>query len=419
MDYIEEIKKLPSEVQDVLFSSFGALINREIAAKYNLDDKQQSLFIGFTNDLYLKTLKIDNLEAKLAGELKLAADKAHLLALDIAGLKLLIADDYFKGEILSYLSKNNADLTGYGRRVMEERIALEKERKLYSEEDEKPLKSALNTQATNKKVENNPTSRFIDLDDPINAPADLEAEKKSAIELFKEALLDTLESPADFEEIIEDYNETLIELLKDENFKKDLEDALYSNQEKISENRINFEDREVDGTVANYLRDFIKTNGSEFFSGVVLAQYLSNSVNTKKLNSEQKHLVGQLLKLYRNLSFFPDSMGNLPLENWQVIPFEKAATSEIPKSTLKSAVASIKEDGPVRKSPLSIKDDKPSKVSPAPVKAVQPEIIKDDYSNIPDELVELEKEILDYPEGSLEYRALQQEMKRFSGSKKK
>lgn len=389
MDYYSEIKKLPSEIKDILLSSYGASLNAEIAKKYNLDAKQEGQFIDFICDLFLRIFKIDNLESKIITDLKLLPDKAHSLALDMAGLKLLLADDYFKGEILTYLSKNNGDLLSYGQKVIEEKVALENERKFYAEDIEKPLESAIR-----KKDEVKKESKYIDLDDPVNGLAYEEDEKKSAISLFKEDLLDTLNLPIDFKEIIEEYNESLIDLLRDINFKKDLENALYSNQEKISANKISLDNREVEATVANYLRDFIKTNGSEFFSGVVLAQYLSSSANLKKLNQKEKYLVGQLLKLYRNLSFLPDSMGSLAVENWQIIPFDQVI---INKSSVKN---------------------KPSKPEVSK-KINSPSVAKEDLLNTPAELRELEKEILDYPENSLEYRALKEEMKRFSGAKKK
>ena len=276
---------MPSEVQDILMSSFGASINLEIAKKYNLDNNQLGLFINITNDLYLKVLKIDNLESRIISDLKMNAEQAHSFALDLAGLKLLVADDYFKGETLNYLVKNNADLTSYGRRAMEEKVAIEKEIKDMSESEEDSIENNLSKITDNKNQktpEDKSTYQTTDIIDQARSLEYIDQEKKAAISLFKEDLLDTLNSPADFDEIIEDYNELLIDLLSDEDFKKELEAALYSNQEKISEHRINFEGREVDGTVSNWLKDFIKTNGSEFFSGVALAQYLSNSANIKK-----------------------------------------------------------------------------------------------------------------------------------------
>ena len=391
MDYYSEIKKLAPEIQDILSSSFGTAINTEIIAKYQLDSNQAGLFIDFINDLYLKVLKIDNLENRIISALKLNSDSAHSLTLDIAGLKLLVADDYFKGEILNFLSKNNGDLTGYGKRVMEEKAALEKEKAAYLE-DEKPLGPIVNKVVDNK-VANKSKDNFLNLDDDsVSNFKEEEEEKKAAVLLFKEDLIDVLEVPDDFKNVIADYNETLIDLLHDEEFKKNLENALYSNQEKIGENRISINDHEADETVANWLKDFIKINGSELFSGVVLAQYLSGAANTKKLNPAEKHLLSQLLKLYRNLAFFPDSMENLPLENWQIIPFEvRNSGKEVPRAAsgnISTATKSLKKT------------------------ISQPDNISD-KPNITAELQELQTQLLVYPENSFEYKALKQEIVRF------
>lgn len=408
MNYIAEIKKLPLNIQDILISPFGASINSEIIKKYNLNDIQAGLFMDFTNDLCLKTLKIENLETKILSDLKLPADQAHSLSLDIAGLKLLIADDYFKGEILNYLSKNNADLTGYGKKVMEEKVALEKEQAAYLDLEEKPAAKNLDNKNGAEKILKNTkaatSSKFIDIMDAVKDLEYEEKEKRAAVSLFKEDLLETLNAPADYEEIIEEYNEVLIELLRDDNFKKDLENSLYSNQEKISERKIILDGHDVEGTVSNWLKDFIKTNGSEFFSGVALAQYLSNSANIKNLNQNEKHLISQLLKLYRNLSFFPDSMGNLPLENWQIVPFDRMTQERVALKMTPPAKSVRPTKEPVAPKQNSIV--KPI-VKPEPI--IKPEI---------DELAELNKEIANYPENSLEYRALKQEIEHYKKSHK-
>jgi hypothetical protein len=434
MDYIAEIKKLPSEVQDVLMSSFGASINLEISKKYNLDDSQANLFIDFTNDLYLKNLKIDNLEGKIISDLKLSADQAHSLALDIAGLKLLVADDYFKGEILNYLAKNNGDLTSYGQKVMEEKVAIEKEKKEELDLEEEPLNEGSDKEikkSNEKSLENRANSRLDELNDQVRSLEFIEGEKKSAISLFRENLLDTLNSPADFEEVIQEYNESLIDLLHDVDFKKDLENALYSNQEQITESRIHLEGREVDGTVSNWLKDFIKTNGSEFFSGVALAQYLSNSANIKNISPLEKHLISQLLKLYRNLSFFPDSMGNLPTSSWQIVPFDRMTQERValkmvppietpvakpifkPNLTPKTPIKEVIKETPVTQ-PIITKAIEES-LNNAPINNVSAPV--DSSENILDEITELNKEIANYPENSLEYRALKQEIEHFKKSK--
>jgi hypothetical protein len=76
-------------------------------------------------------------------------------------------------------------------------------------------------------------------------------------------------------------------------------------------------------TIGNWLKDFIEQKGSGIFNNIVLGDFLLKSVNAKKLNKNEKELVKKLLIFYRNLKFFPESMPNDAIENWQIIPFSE------------------------------------------------------------------------------------------------
>ena len=104
MDYLAEIKKLPSEIQDILISSFGAEVNSQIIKKHNLPEDDVSKLINVINDLYLKILPLKDLVARLADLFKKDSSSVKELSLDIAGLKLMIANDYFGREVEKYIS---------------------------------------------------------------------------------------------------------------------------------------------------------------------------------------------------------------------------------------------------------------------------------------------------------------------------
>ena len=117
-------------------------------------------------------------------------------------------------------------------------------------------------------------------------------------EQLSEILKDEIENGAD---LINDLNQAIFYWLsKDGTIQEELSKILLANQERLTAERIIFENREVDPSISYWLKDFIKQNGSEMFDELALAQYLSSSLNTKKLSIADKDVLRKLLKLYRS-----------------------------------------------------------------------------------------------------------------------
>lgn len=174
---------------------------------------------------------------------------------------------------------------------------------------------------------------------------------------------------------------------KDGTLQEILSNILLENKEVITPERIIIEDKESSPTISNWLKDFIKINGSEMFDELKMAEYLSSSVNAKKLKQSEKDLLRRLFKLYRNLSFFPDSMGNNPIEDWQIIPVDKVETNK------KVSKPSVFRD--------ALDDSQP--------------IDKKKLEDIP--LNELQEALTQYAPSSLEYKAVKQEIEHLKKKK--
>jgi hypothetical protein len=188
----------------------------------------------------------------------------------------------------------------------------------------------------------------------------------------------------------QEFNEGLFGLFSKNGLLPDkLSKNFVNNQERLTSGSILSEGKEVAPTVANWLKDFISVSGSGIFDDLALIQYLSNSSNVKRLDEKDKNLLRRLLRLYRNLVFFPNSMGNLPVEDWEIIPIDK------------------KEDE------KKIREDVLAAPSP---KATGVRILSAAASPLPDKLAtltELEKMLPQYPAASLEHKAVSQEISRF------
>jgi hypothetical protein len=138
-------------------------------------------------------------------------------------------------------------------------------------------------------------------------------------------------------------NGALIYLLVNKpEFHNKINKALLNNQEVITTQSLIWKEEAVRGTVANWIKDFIRENGSDIYNSVVLSRYLATSPNPQLLNEEERKIVRRLIKLYRNLFFFPDSMSDIPMEEWEIVPVEKVSVEKpIPGAKPKVIVSEV------------------------------------------------------------------------------
>ncbi len=133
-------------------------------------------------------------------------------------------------------------------------------------------------------------------------------------------------------------------LMEDETFKDKALRSLFVNSERLGMSNILIDEKKVEPTIANWLKDFIKINGSGTFNDIVLIDYINNSINAKMLSSDNKNTLANILRFYRNLSFFPDSLENIDIAKWKIFPFsdpdneneKKANLDEERKRTIKN-----------------------------------------------------------------------------------
>lgn len=213
--------------------------------------------------------------------------------------------------------------------------------------------------------------------DDIIQPNDA-VERKETIELFTDSLVAVLEmdQPEDAE-LTENYNITLMRMmLEDDSFRVELAKALQNNQEKLTFKKFELDGKPKRPTVANWLVDFIKQFGAEMFDNLNLSRYLINSKNAKLLDENEKELVKKLLLLYRNLKFFPESMKDRIVGEWEIFPIEQEESL-----------------GKIRTEKIGIPKSEEER-----------------------ELEELKKLAEQFPEGSLERRAVEEEISKISNS---
>lgn len=288
----------------------------------------------------------------------------------------------------------------------------------------------------------------------------LEQQKNFAEKIFASGLLAELRHDPF---IIGSVNARLFYILaRDEAFAGRLERAMYANAETLSAKSILADGLQVPGTVGNWLKDYLRKFGNAADDSVSQTNFLLNSENAKGLSAEERDLLAKVLKTYVNIKFFPDSMPSDDGSGWEIIPggdeavplasfdsqTEPPAVSEAvpspspsPLPPRPSAPAPVppsrpampsrpapapsrptaprpfpkKELPPIKPAP-AVARPKPRPAAPAdlPVaeSALAPSPAAAPAAPASDELLNLKNMLLQYPAGSLERSAIEDEIRK-------
>lgn len=187
------------------------------------------------------------------------------------------------------------------------------------------------------------------------------------------------------EESLLQLNAIIFEIIsQDESFIEKIKRLFLDSKELLSSKKITVKGKLEDASISSWIKDFIAENGSDIFSPVVLAKYLTSSKNVSLLDNNEKQLLRQILKMYRNLFFFPESMGGAKYEDWEIFPINKDLLQINLKDIEKNNITPVAEEKPV----------------------YQP-------INTHEEEIKVLKELLQkYPNKSLEKKAIESEIKK-------
>ena len=357
-DIIKKINTLPSDIQDILLSDRGRQLELEIFEKHSLP-KFLSLIGDIVTALYVKDISFDILISEIKETFELSDDEAaKKIAIDIVGKRALIVDEYFAGEASKYIESQGGSVDDYSECIADTKEAV---RKQMSGEDE---------------IEENDLSD-VEIEEEEKAPPKYvyseEQEIADSVDVFGSSLVLLLQSKDNPH--IADFNASLINLLTNsEGFQERLKEALLTNEEKITSAEFVLGGKRKPATIGNWIADFTKQKGADLFDLMVLLSYLTNSENGQKLTEEEKKLVGRLLKLYRNVKFFPEVLENIPIEKWEIIPVyenesldkigkydgvleKKLRAEESPKASNINVNTSTSSDEIKKDNSVNIKDD--------------------------------------------------------------
>ncbi len=163
-------------------------------------------------------------------------------------------------------------------------------------------------------------------------------------------------------------------------FKKKLAQALLDNQEKITSKKIIINNQEKQPTVANWIQDYISILSTGKINKLARTQYLINGKNTKDLSEQEHNRIRLLFDLYEKLK-----LSSLTLEGLEEdIPVDDENKKGIIRGGVFEPYKEPKTFGPI----------------------VERHGRKEEGG----ETAELQKILVQYQEGSLERKAIEEEI---------
>ncbi|MBI4779189.1 hypothetical protein HY797_01915 [Candidatus Falkowbacteria bacterium] len=169
-------------------------------------------------------------------------------------------------------------------------------------------------------------------------------------------------------------------------FKKNLIQALLNNQEKITGKKIIVNNQEKQPTVANWMQDYISVLGTGKINKLARTQYLINGKNTKDLNEQEKNRIKLLFDIYEKLK-----LSSLTIEGVEEeIPVDE---DEIKGIIIGGVFETFKEE---------------KVLYHEAAKKAEPRIKTEAENN----LAELRRMAANYPPGSFERKAIEEEIDR-------
>lgn len=353
-----DFKSLPEEVVFYYSSSLSATVIEEIVADYKLE---QEVFYDLIFEVINNKFDFSIIEKNNYYELLNISPQNHArFKADFIGKLFLPIDSYLENiKIVTQLSALKVNTSKYQKYVDDLYRAI--------------------------KIENNKN-----LDELFTSydSLDINSEAAAAKSIIASNLADLLRI-SDLQ-ILKRFNGMIIFLINHvEGFQAEISDILLNNDFKITSNPILLDGKSVSPSIANWITSFIKFNGSDLFDSIALASFLSKDKNIQHLDHQEKDLIKKLLKLYRNLVFFPESITAVAPDDVEIFPVDKGA--DVDNDLQKNVDVLGNTD-------LGSKEEEPN-LSRLP-NSKEEELLK-----------EMEELLENYESNSLEHKAIQQEIK--------
>lgn len=361
--FLIKIDQLPEGLKFYCTSELFGKAAKTIGQEFGLtEDVLYDLFsVWVMNDFDL------NLLSKEIAQVVTNHEVADLVFLNWLGKIALPLDQYLEQDIAAILQENNINPDNYQSYVNDFILSLEE----YS------------------------IDKLNDYVTEVEANIDPEEEKQNIYDLMSNHLLDVLSS--DSAHALVAFNRGLIYVLNNQpDSRRLIESRLVENNEKLTNQAIIVDGKAVQPTIANWLRDFNNNVDMANFDSLAIADYLVKTNNAKNLNEKEKQLVQSLLQFYYNLKFYPDSMAEKPITEAYIMPIR----SELQEILQAEDTANNNEESTVVSAPTT-----------KSLKTVLNKSVSSQEQTTAT-MLKLQKMAEQYPTGSLERLAIEEEIKK-------
>lgn len=148
----------------------------------------------------------------------------------------------------------------------------------------------------------------------------IEITNEEIINILKNNLYDLISSDIGIDHGI--LNAFIVSDVDNDVFRRGIEDALYKNDEQITDVKIKLEQGEVIGSASNWIKDYIEKNGIDKYDDIAFSTYILDSENTKNLTEDERKIVKKLLQFYLNIKFYSQIFVGIEREKWAIYPIE-------------------------------------------------------------------------------------------------
>jgi hypothetical protein len=370
--FLKKLSTLPEEAQYFFESSLSGVYCRSLGAKYGVTNE---FFLDVLINMALLDFDFKQLELHIVQKLHKDTTEARKMAVDILGMLFMPISEYLNGKNVSNEIKTRGGDPNFYHRYIKDYIEDLEERKFEAIEE------------------------IINLHDNVVVP---DEEAEIVLELLENGLVALVKDGA--EKAMTNLNGGLTFLLYRSNeFKQNAVRALHRNNEIVSSKKFMLHGKEHHPSLRNWLQYFVEVRGSGAASNIETAKFISDSENTKDLSEKEKRDLSRLLQTYGNIKFFPQSLENIPPERWEIVPSDKAET---PTRTFSPPV--IKKGGSE-----GLVDELKGNIDDYAPGSLEREVLEeeDERDREYHKLLLLQKK---YPEGSLERRAVDEEIRKMA-----
>ena len=175
---------------------------------------------------------------------------------------------------------------------------------------------------------------------------DAKEEADAVLGLVRNSLTDILKSESP--ELAEGFNNSLRIILSDDPKNRDkILQMMTADKSQLTEKSLLIHDKPEAPTVANWLADFLYRAQNKISDSLALTEYLTGSVNCRRLDAKERRAVQNLFQFYRNIKLYPEVFSGLDPAKWQILPMP-----EVPARAAASPAKAAKSE-PILEKPAA------------------------------------------------------------------